>query len=232
MDKRVEKFFRKKKISPDRIKYNLREEDKTAIYLLDGTAVRTYHPFRDICASLPAGQFLNINKGVALAGSQIVRIDKRQYTMADGRSFCGRQRADREHRENRQRLVAANAAAKSGLPSSVGGWAALDKLPLPFCVIRPQQGEDGRGGDFFFCYANAAMCALEHTPAELLVGHSIFEVFTCGDRRWLAAFADAALHGARRVIEDFSPEPGQRFVATCYQLAKGYCACLLAPARK
>ena len=73
------------------------------------------------------------------------------------------------------------------------------------------------------------MCELEHTPAEMMAGHSVFEIFSCGDRRWLEAFTAAAFYGEKRVIEDFSPDPGKRFSAVCYQPTEGCCACLLMP---
>ena len=71
------------------------------------------------------------------------------------------------------------------------------------------------------------MAGIEGVPVEEMINRSFYEVFRNGDKKWLVAYADVALNGTQRTLDDFSPEIGKNLTITCYQPEPGFCACIL-----
>ena len=60
-----------------------------------------------------------------------------------------------------------------------------------------------------------------------MIGHSFYEIFFNGDKKWLITYADVALNGGQHVIRDIGPDPEKSMNVYCYQPTDGYCACVL-----
>ena len=60
-----------------------------------------------------------------------------------------------------------------------------------------------------------------------MIGHSFYEIFSNGDKKWLITYADVALNGGQHVIRDIGADPEKSMNVYCYQPTDGYCACVL-----
>jgi PAS domain-containing protein len=70
----------------------------------------------------------------------------------------------------------------------------FDEYPNPFYIVKPII-KDGKMDDFRYIYANKAFCIFLGKSREELEGHTFLECFKReGERNWLDAFANAALH--------------------------------------
>lgn len=105
----VKFFFDKHAIVLDQIRYILREEKKTSVYLLDGRMVTTYITMKDILDYLPESQFLRVNKSYILPISQIASVKDGIYVTKDGRTFAGRVRDKSSHSKVAKALQSAEA---------------------------------------------------------------------------------------------------------------------------
>ena len=228
MSDKIRNFFSKHDIRPQDIKYIIRENQKTVIYLLNGRKITTYTTVKDIYASLRKTEFLSVNKGIIVAISHILRVDKGYYIMTDGASFKGRARTAGMHREISENLP--NAAGNiSNKPANLDqlNLHFLDKMPAGFCVIELSFQKEGNGVDLIFRYCNERMAEVEHVPINEMLNRSFYEVIKDGDQKWLAVYADVALNGINRVVRITRPKLDQDFVAYCFQPLYGYCACLI-----
>ena len=99
--------------------------------------------------------------------------------------------------------------------------------PIAFCVIELVFSEEGHGIDFVFRYCNKEMEVLEGVPVEQMVNRSFYEVFPHGDKKWVIPYAEVALNGKKRILQDYSPEIDKNITVRCYQPEQGYCACIL-----
>ncbi|MBQ6430506.1 MAG: hypothetical protein IJJ99_01325 [Oscillospiraceae bacterium] len=225
MSIQIDKFFRKNQIVPKEILYLVREEGKTAIYLTDGRSVQTFTPLKTVIEGLQGVRMLSVNKGVAVNEMQIVNVDNGCYTMTDGRAFRGRVRTPGEHSRNKTMINRRMSTPQTTEPL-VSRFTIMDNFPLPFCIVELVFGRDGHGIDFLFRYCNKAMEDYEQIDRENLVNRTYYEVFPKGERKWLIAFSDIALHGGQKVIEDFKTGRGPVRVY-CFQLEEGFCACAL-----
>ena len=102
-----------------------------------------------------------------------------------------------------------------------------DNSPFAFCVISMLFDEEKKPSDFVFEYLNEAFARIEGAELEALQGKRFYSVFPQADRAPLAFYADAAFRGEARVFSEYVPELGKYVQVQCYQLAYGYCGCLL-----
>ena len=225
MSIQLEKFFRKNQITPHKILYLVREEGKTSIYLTDGRCVKTFTPLKTVLEGLPGLKFLSVNKGVAVNELEVANVEDGCYTMTDGRTFRGRVRTPGEHSRNKS-IINRRLTRPNESKSLVDRFSILDNFPLPFCIIELVFGREGHGIDFIFRYCNRAMEEFEQFDRSKAVDRTYFEVFPQGNRKWLIAFSEVALHGGSKIIEDFKTGLGPVRVF-CFQLEEGFCACAL-----
>lgn len=226
------KWFEKHGICAENILYLYRRDRKTIIHREDGEEFSSFAPVHTLLSLLPEDDFLNISKGIAVRRDRIVNIDNDGvYTMSDGQTFQGRKRELSSHRHLRKEIglnALPDAQPQPALPMTfLEKCTLLDDMPLAYCIIELVFNAEGRGVDFIFRYCNAEMAVMEGVPVEKMLNRSFYEVFRNGDRKWLAAYADVALNGCKRVLHDYSPEIGKYLTIYCYQPEPGFCACVL-----
>ena len=72
----IARFFARYQIDPDDLLYLTREEQRTALHLINGSVVTTSIPQKEIRAWLDSKMFINICKGVTVRKDQIVDISR------------------------------------------------------------------------------------------------------------------------------------------------------------
>ena len=92
MDEKIMKFLRKNNIHISNIKYLLRQENKTCIYMTDGRVVKTFITVKDLYEILIPYDYISINKGTVVSRGQIDHIENCTYHMKDGVRLEGRKR--------------------------------------------------------------------------------------------------------------------------------------------
>lgn len=224
LKERIEKFFRKKNIDADSIKYILPENNKTVIYLSDGRMVSTYTSAGDIMTVLPMGNFFHVNRGMYLAIREVAHIDDNVYTMLDGRTVTGRAYQMEQHEANRQILLGLSSIKISSI-SIYDRFSGMDNYPLAVCVMEVLTN-DSKNVEFIIRYCNDAMARLDNIPKENIIGNSVYDIYDEGDRLRLAAYADVASSGHTHILERIDPKDGKRHQIYCFQPAKGFCACI------
>lgn len=107
-------------------------------------------------------------------------------------------------------------------------FSLFDHSPLPFCVIRIELDANKAPEDWTFVYCNDAFAILEGYPKDSLLGHSYFELFPKGERKYLTTFYEAAYNKKSSSFDYCSERINQTFHIDCIPLDKeGLCACLL-----
>ena len=220
-------FMQKNNIFANNIKYIIREDSRTNIYLTDGRVVDTFHTIISISEMLPEDNFVLIKKGILVSKNQIAKIEKNTYTMLDGKVFEARKRGLSAHKSLNESL-SRNVNVPLGSASDIfKTFSILDKMPAPFCVIELIFDETGRGMDFIFRYCNKEMEQLENKTIDEMLNHSFYDIFQNADRKWLVSYANVALNGVPCTLTDYSPEVNKTLTIRCFQPIEGYCACLL-----
>lgn len=227
----IARFFARNQINPEQLIYLTRENQRTALYLLDGHVVTTSIPQKDIRAWLGEEDFINISKGITVRKDQIVDISATGvYTMTDGRTFNGRQRHMTEHKQLRRELLPLLSAEQQEVPMELLQKCSLmDTMPLPFCVIELVFDASGHGIDFMFRYCNPAQLRLEGLQAEQVLNCSFYSIFPNGDKKWLVIYADVALNGTHYELHEYNARLRKNVTFCCFSPQKGYCACLIVP---
>ena len=226
-------YLKKHGIKPEHILAVYCKDRKAVLCFDDGEALTTSLRFNEIYAFLQADKYEIVSRGVALRRDGIAAISNDGiYTMIDGNTFQGRKRCLKAHKDLRKELNLEtnnkDGSTNNSLPLSLlEKCSVLDDLPLAFCVIELVFDKDGHGIDFIFRYCDKQMEILEGLPLDKMLGHSFYEIFKNGDKKWLVAYADVALNGVQRIIKDYSPEIEKTLSIHCYQPSQGYCACLL-----
>lgn len=103
----------------------------------------------------------------------------------------------------------------------------FDEAPIAFTIIEVLRGETGEAIDFIFRYANDACVQLEGLTREQMMDQRFFEVFPNADKKWLSIYGETAFTGKKNVVTELSPEIDKTLHIECYQLAEGFCACVL-----
>ncbi len=144
--------------------------------------------------------------------------------MKDGTQFKRRVRSDR--------LPAAAAGLRSpGIPrkacpvEELSDW--IGAMPIPICVLELVYKTRNSGAEFLLRYCNSAMEELEHIRLSQQKDQPLGKLPGIGSAKWLAIFADVAITGNQRVIEDIWPGNGQFIRMYCFQPQSGYCALAL-----
>lgn len=221
----VQADYRKAQIPVDDIVHITVEGRKTKITRSDGSAVRTNKSLKDVYADLPDETFSNINRGIVVSKRYIKDEKDGIITMTDGTEFRRRVRSDRAPKPQKKKPVHPDAPHIQCPASALGQW--LDQLPMPMLIMELVYGKAGSGMDFLVRYCNREMARLEGvTPQDIRDG-SVSVLPNIGSAKWMAVFADVALSGSSRVIED-ALEGSERYMQLrCFQPQPGFCACIL-----
>ena len=233
----INRYFKRHHIEVEHILSVYCHNRKTVICCDSGEEIPSTIPMHEMLELLPEDEFLSISRGIVVRRSAILSIGNDGiYTMMDGRTFQGRKRYLSAHKKIRKELGLNNPARK-GVPleepavplTFLEKCTILDDMPVAYCVIELVFDEEGHGIDFIFRYCNQQMAVVEGIPVEEMVDHSFYEVFKNGDRKWLVAYADVALNGAKHTLHDYSPEIDKNLTIYCYQSEPGFCSCILVP---
>lgn len=152
MDEKIMKFLRKNNIHISNIKYLLRQENKTCIYMTDGRVVKTFITVKDLYEILIPYDYISINKGTVVSRGQIDHIENCTYHMKDGVRLEGRKRGAATHKFLNKSLH--QDPAKTLSPNIRTRFSVLDDMPIAFCVIELIFNKNGTGIDFVFRYCN------------------------------------------------------------------------------
>lgn len=227
MEEKIAKFFNKNKINIQDIKYIIRDDKKTNIYLSNGKVVSTFIPMKNFVVELVNSNFTNINKGILVSNNLIDHIEDTIYYLKDGKKFEGRKRTTGTHKHLNELIkikdeVLSNVDIKSK-------FSILDNMPAAFCVIELVFNKDGTSVDFIFRYCNKEMERVEGKTINEMIDHSFYKVFPRADKKWLAAYSNVAVNGIPTSFKDYSPEIGKDLLIKCFQPMQGFCACLITP---
>ena len=72
----IARFFARNQIEPEQLLYLTREDQRTALHMIDGSVVTTSIPQKEIRAWLDQDVFVNICKGVTVRKDQIADISR------------------------------------------------------------------------------------------------------------------------------------------------------------
>lgn len=211
----------KKKYEISDVMYITRQDRKSIVHLANGETVQTFNPIKKLIAEFPEEAFEVINKGIVVFKKYVSSVDGNIYLMSDGVSFTGRVRENKKQKENIEKYIS------NKISDEWNQYSILDKMPIPFCIIELVFDENGHGMDFIFRYCNKEMEELAGRTIDEMIDKSFYEVFTNGDKKWLVIYADVAINGTTKVIEEFSPEIDSKLRIYCYQPKQNFCACAL-----
>lgn len=222
----VQSDYRKVQVPVDDILYITIEGRKTKITKTDGSALRTNRSLKDVYADLPSNIFSSINRGIVVSKTYIKEEKSGIITMTDGVQFKRRVRSDRL-RENPQ-VVAAGGQDEVWTPCPVeelDSW--LGNLPVPLCIMELVYRSRGGGAEFVVRYCNRAMEQLEHVRFGEVRDQPLTALKGLGNPKWLTVYADVAINGGVRTMEDLWDESGKFLRFQCYQPRSGCCALVL-----
>lgn len=218
MARDIQAFFSKADINEKNIKYILSEAPKTVFHFIDGRepfeitgitlkAVREY---------LPKDRFLNVQKGVLLAASQIDYIEKNgQYHMLDGKVIQGRKRYLREHHVNAVQIEERRFPMEGKHPLEQGmmleGCKIFEEMEIPVFLLECVTGNSVKHGafDFIFRYVNPAMGRYSMMPIGKMQGESFFTVFPNADKKAVANLIETAFYGTSMHMRTLSSQFGE-----------------------
>lgn len=216
---RSDKFLKKHRILPSDIKYVIRENDDTVLYLNEGEVISTYLPFKEIEKSLPDNMFIYPNKGVLIAISQIANVQNKVCETKDGKIFNYRKNNSGSH--DRRLLMVDQMWEQKHSPSDTNKYLIFDEIPLPVFALKMDFNKEKIQASFTFCYCNQAMCDYVDYSYEDIIDHPIQEIFSHLDMKWYSDLADVALNNTVKMIKDFSNDT--EIDVLCFQPCKGYC---------
>lgn len=217
----VQSDYRKAQIPVDDIAYITVENRKTKITKSDGSFLLTNRSLKDVYAQLPEEMFSNINRGIVVSKKYIKAEKDGAVTMADGTEFRRRVRSDRAPKRPKRTVPETPHAV---CPTELlGQW--LDGLPMPMLIM--ELVHEGGGVDFLIRYLSREMAQLEAVSRPEVLDQSISLLKNIGSPKWMTIFADVAIHGGTRIIEDALEDSGKYMQLRCYQPQNGFCACVL-----
>lgn len=227
MDEKIMKFFRKHNIHINDVKYLLRQDNKTCIYMTDGRVVKTFITVKDLYEVLIPYDFISINKGTIVSREQIDHIENCTYHMLDGVCLEGRKRGAASHKLLNKSL---HPGLSPNTPTNIRThFSVLNDMPVAFCVIELIFNKDGTGIDFVFRYCNEEMLKLEKLTAGEIIDQSFYQVFPNSERRLLAAYTDVAVNGGSYHLRTYSARLDKKLVIKCFQPLENFCAFILLP---
>lgn len=219
----VQVDYRKAQIPVDDIAYVTVEGRKTKITRSDGSALRTNRSLKDIYALLPQDTFSNINRGIVISKRYVQNEKNGLITMTDGTQFRRRVRSDRAPKPQKRPSLLPELSHTPCPTSTLEAW--MDTMPMPMLIMELVYKTGGM--DFMVRYCNREMARLEAVSPQDILNQSVALFPKIGSPKWMAIFADVAIHGGTRTIEDALEGSGQYMVLRCYQPQMGYCACVL-----
>lgn len=219
----VQSDYRRVQIPLDDIAYITVEDRKTKITRGDGSVIRTNKSLKDVYAELPENTFSNINRGIIVSARYVQNEVNGILTMKDGTKLRRRVRSDRLPK--RQSAPKPTIAARHvACPASeLSKW--LSSMPIPMLILELVPAASGV--DFRIRLCTPALCALLDMPQEALADQSAQLLPGIGSAKWMAVFADVAVNGGSRIIEDVPVSAGRFIRLQCYQPQPGYCGCVL-----
>lgn len=222
----VQADYRKVQVPVDDILYITIEGRKTKITRKNGQALCTNRSLRDIYAELPGEIFTSINRGIVVSINYVEHEKSGIITMTDGTQFKRRVRSDRVR--EKPRMIPAAALEETWAPCPVeelDSW--LGMLPMPMCIMELAYRSRVGGAEFVVRYCNRAMEALEGVRRSEVQDQPLTVLKGLGNPKWLTIFADVAINGTARTMEDLWNENGRFMRCYCYQPRTGCCALVL-----
>ena len=218
----VQADYHKVLVPVDEIMYLTIDGRKTKITRKDGSSVSTNRSMKDIYAELPGEVFSSVNRGIVVSRSFVKHEKNGLITMKDGTEFKRRVRSDRV--KEKPRTVRPQPVVRE-LPAGELDWW-LGDLPMPMCVLELAYGGSGGSAEFTVRYCNRAMESLEGVVFREIQNRPVSAMKGIGSEKWLTIFADVAINGSSRVLEDLW-EDGSFMRVHCYQPQNGCCAVVL-----
>ena len=219
----VQSDYHKVRVPVEDIVYITIEGRKSRIMRADGSTLYTNRSLKDIYAELPDELFSNINRGIVISNKYIDHEQGGVVTMTDGTAFRRRVRSDRV--PHTKAVKPSVGDEKKVCPAeTLGQW--LGTLPMPACVMEMVYRSRGRGVEFLLRYCNSAMEELEGVALTEVKDKPLEQLPVVGHAKWLTIFADVAVNGSSRMMEDVW-ENGTFFRLCCYQPQPGFCALVM-----
>ena len=227
MTERIQNFLMKNGTDPSCIMYIVRSGRKTALNLSDGRTIETYAALKEVIASLPASEFIHVNKSAVVNKRHVVRIEKGQYIMTDGCVIKGRVRTPGEHNRNRIIIdeLRQNQSAMGDMLPINEKYHALQDIPIGFMVLEVVYKE-GFGMDLMTRYLNKEMDRiLGHT--EPAIDQPLHVAAPDLDRKTLIKMADVAVNGGVKNMVDYNDDANKCLYIRCFQPSENLCGCLV-----
>jgi len=198
---------------------------KTKISKKDGTCVRTNKSLKDVYADLPADVFSSINRGIVVSKNFIKSEKDGVLTMKDGTQFKRRVRSDRL-RERPGVVPAGQESQWRQCPTEELDWW-LGAMPAPVCILEMVYRSRGGSAAVVVRYCNRAMEQLEGIALRDVRDQPVTLMKHVGNPKWLTIFADVAINGGTKVIDELWEDTGKFLRVHCYQPQSGCCALVL-----
>ena len=223
----VQSDYHKLQVPVDEIMYITIDGRKTKITRADGSSVLTNRSLKDVYGDLPGDVFASINRGIVVSKSYVKSEKKGILTMKDGTQFKRRVRAERKEKPAPSAAPAPVRQVQSRtLPVEELNWW-LGGLPMPMCILElVYKGRSG-SASFLLRYCNPAMEQLENIRFGELRDQSVADLPGIGQTKWLTIFADVAINGGVRTLEDAWDDSGRYMRIHCYQPQPRCCALVL-----
>lgn len=106
-----------------------------------------------------------------------------------------------------------------------------DKSPFAFCIVKAVFKKPGIIQDFIFEYANQALTDLNGISIDILKENSFKSMFP-KNNKCFDLYCDTALKGTQQITSDYVPEIKKYIQIQCYQIAYGYCGCMISDISK
>ena len=219
----VQADYRKVQVPVDDIMYLTIDGRKTKITKADGTSIRTNRSLKDVFGDLPGEVFSSINRGIVVSKNYVKTEKSGLITMKDGTQFKRRVRADRT--EKPKLTPASQEESWRACPASELDWW-LGKLPMPVCILELVYRSRSGSAAFVVRYCNREMEALEGVKFSDVKDQTVTALKGIGSPKWLTIFADVAINGTPRMVED-QWENGSYYRVHCYQPQNGCCALVM-----
>ncbi len=217
----VQADYHKVLVPLDEIMYLTIDGRKTKITRKDGSSVRTNRSMKDIYAELPEELFSSINRGIVVSRGFVKHEKNGFITMKDGTVFKRRVRSDRVKEKPK---TAQSKPMVREFPGGEMDWW-LGDLPMPMCILELAYQSRG-SAEFTVRYCNRAMEKLEGVVFREIQNRPVSFMKGIGNPKWVTIFADVAINGSSRILEDLW-EDGSFMRVHCYQPQSDCCAVIL-----
>ena len=156
--KDISRYFKRRNILVEHIISAYSKNQALIICMESGDEFSTSILLYELISYLPKDEFIEIRRGTIVRISAIISIsDDGLYTLIDGKSYQGRKRNLRTHKNLRDELRMKNNILIKPIKISqsfLEKCSILDEMQLAYCVIELVFDENGHGLDFIFRYCN------------------------------------------------------------------------------